>query len=126
MNTSRSTIATTNIVVEVDTVGEVERTKPTTKQMAIATTLLGKPAGVGDRVPFWNGVEVAYYVITKGDMVKVDRFRSRLDKQRQHLSDKLAREDREAERALTAARKAEADRRSALSAEAAARIAASL
>ncbi len=99
--------------------GEVSlRTKPTTSQMAREVNYEGKPVQAGDRLPFWTGTEVDYYVITKSDMVKVERFRSRAAKQRQHLADKIAREDQLAERALREARRAEATRRQAAASDA--------
>lgn len=133
----------TNSIQAVTTTDEiVVRTKPSIREIAAATTMnvgpngeLGsevwRPVVEGDKVAYFDGIDTAYHVVTKGEMVKVERFRARADKQRAHeraQSDRelaqMRREDKRAQREATAARQAEAARRSALHAEAVARIAA--
>lgn len=107
------------------------RTKPNIREIGDAVTLESKPVMAGDKVAFWTGSEVAYHVVTKGEMVKVERYRSRSVKQRQHSENELARaaeqakrDAKRAQREAVAARQAEAARRAALHTEAVARIAA--
>lgn len=107
------------------------RTKPNIREIGDAVTLEGKPVEAGDRVAFWNGTDVAYHVVTKGEMVKVERYRSRSAKQRQHgekerarAAEQAKRDAKRAQREAAAARQAELTRRAALHTEAVARIAA--